>query len=121
MKPFTKKAARSWAAQSRSYANSTTVRGGFHREYEKPDAAQYYSRVIQNLKRPNAEGWALGLCPFHDDKNPSLSVNLTNGAFKCFSAACDAHGSNVIAFHAKLYFYDDWYAARRDLVGGNWR
>ena len=26
----------------------------------------------------------LGLCPFHQDKNPSMSVSSTKGIFKCF-------------------------------------
>lgn len=31
------------------------------------------------------------LCPFHNDTKPSLSINLTNGAFRCFG--CDKKGS----------------------------
>ena len=27
----------------------------------------------------------LGLCPFHQDKNPSMSVSSTKGIFKCFA------------------------------------
>lgn len=32
-------------------------------------------------------------CPFHDDKNPSLSVDVVKGLFKCFG--CDASGSVI--------------------------
>ncbi len=35
------------------------------------------------------------LCPFHDDKNPSMSVNAEQGLYNCF--ACGAAG-NVIQF-----------------------
>lgn len=35
----------------------------------------------------------LGLCPFHQDKNPSMSVSATKGIFKCFS--CGKAGSAV--------------------------
>lgn len=35
----------------------------------------------------------LGLCPFHDDKNPSLSVSTTKQIFKCFS--CGKAGTAV--------------------------
>lgn len=35
----------------------------------------------------------LALCPFHDDKNPSLQVNEKRGSFKCF--ACDTGGDGV--------------------------
>ena len=33
------------------------------------------------------------LCPFHDDKNPSMSVSPTRGIYKCFS--CGAAGNTV--------------------------
>lgn len=35
----------------------------------------------------------LGLCPFHQDKNPSMSVSSTKGIFKCFS--CGKAGTAV--------------------------
>ena len=35
----------------------------------------------------------LGLCPFHQDKNPSMSVSTTKGIFKCFS--CGKAGTAV--------------------------
>ena len=35
----------------------------------------------------------LGLCPFHQDRNPSLSVSATKGIFKCF--ACGKAGTAV--------------------------
>jgi DNA primase len=36
-----------------------------------------------------------GLCPFHDDKKPSMSVSPSKGIYKCF--ACD-NGGNVFKF-----------------------
>lgn len=65
-----------------------------------PDPAGYYAANVQRLGRANQTGWALGLCPFHDDHNPSLSVNLETGAFACH--ACGAKGSGVISFHMRL-------------------
>ncbi|MCP4568515.1 MAG: DNA primase, partial [FCB group bacterium] len=35
-----------------------------------------------SLKK-NGKGY-LGLCPFHDDKNPSLSVNPSTNLWQCF-------------------------------------
>ena len=32
-----------------------------------------------------------GICPFHDDKNPSFSANIKNGMWKCHG--CDASGN----------------------------
>ena len=37
----------------------------------------------------------IGLCPFHDDKNPSLHVNDEKGLYHCFS--CGA-GGDIFAF-----------------------
>ena len=36
-----------------------------------------------------------GICPFHDDNNPSMSVSAEKGIYKCFS--CGATG-NVFKF-----------------------
>ena len=33
------------------------------------------------------------LCPFHDDKHPSLSFSLTRNTYKCF--VCGAHGGTI--------------------------
>ena len=41
----------------------------------------------------------IGLCPFHDDKNPSMSVSPTKRVFKCFS--CNT-GGDVITFVSKF-------------------
>lgn len=40
-----------------------------------------------------------GICPFHDDKNPSMSINLDKGIYYCFG--CGAKG-NVFQFIAQL-------------------
>lgn len=40
-----------------------------------------------------------GLCPFHDDKNPSMSVNVEKGIFTCFS--CGTKGDAII-FNQKI-------------------
>lgn len=45
----------------------------------------------------------IGCCPFHQDRKPSFSVNLTNGLYKCFS--CGAEGN-----------YLDYLAARRGIT-----
>jgi DNA primase len=48
----------------------------------------------------------VGLCPFHSDSNPSMSVSPNKKIFKCFS--CGA-GGNVISFvqnHEGISFTD---------------
>ena len=37
----------------------------------------------------------IGLCPFHQDNHPSLSVSSTKQIFKCFSCG---HSGNVVSF-----------------------
>ena len=66
------------------------------------DPLDFYAHELPGalLKRP---GWNDGgLCVFHADNNAgSFRVNITTGAFKCFS--CGAAGSDVIAFVMALY------------------
>ncbi len=42
--------------------------------------------------KKNGKGW-FGLCPFHDDKNPSLSVNPDENLWQCFG--CGAAGDAI--------------------------
>lgn len=48
------------------------------------------------LKRRGANWW--GICPFHQDKRPSLAVSPSKGIFKCF--ACGESG-NAVSFVMK--------------------
>ncbi len=57
----------------------------------------YRSFVI--FPKANVKSQVMGLCPFHDDHHPSLSINLDNGLFKCF--ACGAKG-DIFTFYQKL-------------------
>lgn len=50
------------------------------------------------------KGFAWLLCPFHDDHNPSLRVNLNTGTFHCF--ACGEIGT-IVKLWKKLQGYDD--------------
>jgi len=62
------------------------------------DKRKFYQERIKSLQI-NDKPDVLGLCPFHDDHNPSLSVNLETGLYRCF--ACDAKGD-------LFTFYQDW-------------
>lgn len=44
-----------------------------------------------SLRKRGSNYW--GICPFHQDKNPSMSVSTTKGIFKCFS--CGKAGTAV--------------------------
>jgi len=61
-----------------------------------PEPFKYYSRYF---KLPKQSGNTLVHCCFHNDRTPSLSINLDQGWFKCFG--CGAKGGDVLAFHKK--------------------
>ncbi len=58
----------------------------------------YYEKEVSSLKINGSK--AMALCPFHDDHNPSLSIDLQTGRWHCF--ACDKGGS-LIDFHMRKY------------------
>ncbi|CAG0940775.1 partial DNA primase, partial [Candidatus Brocadiaceae bacterium] len=59
----------------------------------------FYQHFIPSLK-VNGKPEVLGLCPFHKDHNPSLSINLKKGLYRCF--ACGAKG-DVFEFYQRLH------------------
>lgn len=80
-----------------------------------PDPASYYTQCIAKLGKPNATGWAQGQCPFHEDRNASLSVHVASvkGQWRCF-ASCG--GGDLVSFHMRRTGLD-FKAAVRDLIG----
>ena len=60
-----------------------------------PSPPTYFDSI--GLKLHGRGAWRSALCPFHDDRQPSLRVQYAQGAFRCM--ACGAHGSDVLAFH----------------------
>ena len=56
----------------------------------KADIADVVGNYVA-LKSKGTNMW--GLCPFHDEKTPSFSVNPSKGIFKCFG--CGKSGSAV--------------------------
>lgn len=63
-----------------------------------PEPEVYYRQHVTGLGRARDDGWAHGLCPFHDDHTPSLGVNLQGrrGGWICF-AGCGK--GDLVAFH----------------------
>lgn len=57
---------------------------------DRLDIKSFYVSELDGIKW-NGSGMAQALCCFHEDTNPSLSVNLSNGSFRCFG--CDTKGS----------------------------
>ena len=81
-----------------------------------PQTEAYYRQHVPSLGRAREDGWALGLCPFHDDHTPSLSVNLDGrrGGWICF-AGCGK--GDLVGFHMRLKGLA-FREAVRDLVEG---
>lgn len=52
----------------------------------------------------------IGVCPFHDDKNPSFSVNPEKGVYHCFG--CGASG-NLITFLENIENKDFTFAIKK--------
>lgn len=95
--------------------NSTAPRLPGNWRERLPDADAYYRQHVEKLSRPNATGWAQGACPFHDDRNASLSVHVAgNGGWRCF-AGCG--GGDLVGFHMKRQGLD-FRAAVRAMIGG---
>lgn len=61
---------------------------------------ELFSRHIKQIKR-HENNHAIGLCPFHDDRNPSFSVDLTTGKWKCHSTSCGKSGG-LLAFSREV-------------------
>jgi hypothetical protein len=80
-----------------------------------PDPGSYYAQRVHKLSHTNSSGWAQGRCPFHEDTNASLSVNVDGerGNWKCF-AGCG--GGDLVSFHMLLTGLE-FKAAIRDLIG----
>lgn len=59
----------------------------------------FYSRFLQKLKKGTGDK-IMAICPFHEDHNPSLSVNNQTGFYNCFG--CGAQG-DIYTFYAKIH------------------
>ena len=73
---------------------------------------ELYKKYFDNLK-PNSSGECPVNCPFglHEDRKPSMSVNLNNGYFNCFS--CGTAGS-AVGFIMKMDSCDLHAALQKD-------
>ena len=79
-----------------------------------PSAETYYRKHVAKLGRANGTGWAQGRCPFHEDAQASLSVNLNHGGWCCF-AGCGR--GDMVSFHQQRTGLD-FAAAVAELTGG---
>jgi len=62
-----------------------------------------YTAVIEKYKFTDGGKSLIGLCPFHQDKKDSFSVDLVTGKWHCFS---EDEGGNFVSFWAKYHNVD---------------
>lgn len=60
---------------------------------DKLDIVDVVSQYVV-LKKSGANYW--GLCPFHNDKRPSMSVSPSKGIYKCFSCGAGGDALNFL-------------------------
>ncbi len=101
-------------AYNQLYGRQGQPTGQFRREH-LPTPATYYGNHF-GRDFPSTRKWVAVLCPFHDDHNPSMSINLDHGGFLC--RGCDARGGDVLEFERQLHGLD-FVAAAKAL--GAWR
>lgn len=64
----------------------------------KIDYFEFYSKYLPDLTQKGKLAWAC--CPFHGDKHPSLSVDVSTGLFRCWS--CSTYG-DCFTFYQKNF------------------
>lgn len=74
------------------------IRGKFVRGF-LPKPVDYF--LNQGIEITGNGDWRSAICPFHNDKNPSLRIHKDIGAFRCMS--CGARGGGVLDFHMQKY------------------
>lgn len=88
------------------------ARFAFRREL-LPLPLEYFASAGVRLQGSGV--WRSTICPFHNDKNPSLRIRPDTGAFRCM--VCGSRGGDILSFHM-LRHGMSFKAAARDL--GAW-
>ena len=82
-----------------NYNNNRSRNIGYFDRNLLPTPAKYYTQQFGKLNIKSE--WVKVRCPFHDDHEPSLNVNMVFGGYRCF--VCGAHGHDVLAFQMQRY------------------
>jgi CHC2 zinc finger len=108
------KATSSTAPTSRAaFTGHSGARSHAPRRHVPIDPRVVYADLLEDLEERN-QGFAWACCPFHDDRRPSLCVNLESGWYKCHSSSCGETGSNIVGFVGRLLGLE-YAEARRHL------
>ncbi len=68
--------------------------------HQLPTPVIYYQQQFPTIRQTD-QHWISVQCCFHEDRQPSLRLNLKNGSFRCFG--CGVRGGNVLSFHCQRY------------------
>lgn len=80
------------------------------------DYRALYGQLLQKVRPYDGGKHAMAVCPFHDDKGPSLSVSLEDGRYVC--KACDAKGNvYTLVAHVERLSKEDAAKRVRALAG----
>ena len=67
------------------------------------DIVDVVSDFVSLKKR--GQNW-LGLCPFHNDRNPSFNVSRTKGIYKCFACGAGGGAVNFVMQHEQMSYVE---------------
>lgn len=75
-----------------------------------PPVADVLALLNLEPSKPNGSGYAQVRCPLHGESNPSLSVHLERGNWRCF--ACGEAGGDVLELYRRARGVSFTQAAR---------
>jgi DNA primase catalytic core len=115
------------APQDKLQGRKTLKVAGFLEEFEKDDIkknidiVELFASFRVELKQRGAPPGKsfMGLCPFHEDHNPSLSVDREKGLFNCFGCGESGDAFDLVekmknfGFKEALKFLKDWSGSPR--------
>lgn len=64
-----------------------------------PAVADVLALLSLEASRPNGSGYAQVRCPIHGESNPSLSIHLARGNWRCF--ACGEAGGDALELYRR--------------------
>lgn len=70
------------------------------------EATDIVALISERIALKKAGKEFVGLCPFHNDRKPSLNVNPAKGIFKCFACGAGGDAIKFVQLYEKLEFRD---------------
>jgi len=87
----------------------------FNEIFDAVDSKNYYSKIFGVLPKENSTGNVLVKCPFHDDRESSLALQIRDRGGLVYCHGCGYRG-NLVQFHQKYKGFESLEEAVRDLI-----